>query len=83
MSLEEFILTNEKPIRMGFFFGVLMIMALWEIAAPRRKLTVSKTLRWTNNIGLVFFQFIYSADTVSGRCRRCRHRCERAGPGVI
>lgn len=55
MSLEEFILTNEKPIRMGFFFGVLLIMALWEIAAPRRKLTVSKTLRWTNNIGLVFF----------------------------
>lgn len=55
MSLEEFILTNEKPIRMGFFFGVLAIMALWEVAAPRRKLTVSKTLRWTNNIGLVFF----------------------------
>lgn len=55
MSLEEFILTNEKQIRMGFFFGVLVIMALWEVAAPRRKLTVSKTLRWTNNIGLVFF----------------------------
>jgi len=55
MSLEEFILSNEKPIRMGFFFGVLAIMALWEVAAPRRKLTVSKTLRWTNNIGLVFF----------------------------
>lgn len=55
MSLEEFVLTNEKPIRMGFFFGVLLIMALWEITAPRRKLTVSKTLRWTNNIGLVFF----------------------------
>ena len=55
MSLEEFILANEKQIRMGFFFGVLVIMALWEIAAPRRKLTVSKTLRWTNNIGLVFF----------------------------
>jgi len=53
--VEEFILQNEKPIRMGFFFGVLLIMALWEIAAPRRKLTASKTLRWTNNIGLVFF----------------------------
>ena len=53
--MEEFILQNEKPIRMGFFFGVLLIMAVWEIAAPRRKLTASKTLRWTNNIGLVFF----------------------------
>jgi len=55
MNLEEFIMSNEKPIRMGFFFGVLIIMALWEIATPRRKLTVSKTLRWTNNLGLVFF----------------------------
>jgi sterol desaturase/sphingolipid hydroxylase (fatty acid hydroxylase superfamily) len=53
--VEEFILQNEKSIRMGFFFGVLLVMALWEIAAPRRKLTVSKTLRWTNNLGLVFF----------------------------
>ena len=55
MNMEEFILTNEKTIRMGFFFGVLIIMALWEVAAPRRKLTVSKPLRWVNNLGLVFF----------------------------
>ena len=55
MNLEEFIMTNEKPIRMGFFFGVLAIMALWEIAAPRRQLTASKTVRWVNNLGLVFF----------------------------
>jgi sterol desaturase/sphingolipid hydroxylase (fatty acid hydroxylase superfamily) len=55
MNLEEFILANEKPIRMGFFFGVLTIMALWEIVAPRRRLTVSKSLRWVNNLGLVFF----------------------------
>jgi len=52
MNLEEFILTNEKPIRMGFFFGVLAIMAVWEILAPRRQLTVSKTVRWVNNLGL-------------------------------
>jgi sterol desaturase/sphingolipid hydroxylase (fatty acid hydroxylase superfamily) len=55
VNLEEFIMTNEKPIRMGFFFGVLAIMALWEIAAPRRQLTASKTVRWVNNLGLVFF----------------------------
>ncbi|MEA1889371.1 MAG: sterol desaturase family protein [Pseudomonadota bacterium] len=55
MNLEEFIMTNEKPIRMGFFFGVLAVMALWEIVAPRRQLSVSKTVRWVNNLGLVFF----------------------------
>ena len=55
MSLEEFIMVNEKPIRMGFFFGILIIMALWEVLSPRRVLTTSKTLRWANNLGLVFF----------------------------
>lgn len=55
MSLEEFIMVNEKPIRMGFFFGILIIMALWEVLTPRRVLTTSKTLRWANNLGLVFF----------------------------
>ena len=29
-------------------------MADWEILAPKRALTVSKTLRWANNLGLVF-----------------------------
>jgi sterol desaturase/sphingolipid hydroxylase (fatty acid hydroxylase superfamily) len=55
MTIDTYILEHEEQIRMTFFFGVLLIMALWEILAPRRKLSVSKTLRWTNNLGLVFF----------------------------
>jgi len=30
-------------------------MAIWGIIAPRRALTVSKAVRWLNNLGLVFF----------------------------
>lgn len=52
--MEEFILANEKYVRMGFFFGMLIIIGLWEVVAPRRALTVSKTVRWLNNLGLVF-----------------------------
>ena len=55
MGINEFVITNEKPIRMSFFFGMLIVMALWEILAPRRALTISKTVRWVNNLGLVFF----------------------------
>jgi sterol desaturase/sphingolipid hydroxylase (fatty acid hydroxylase superfamily) len=40
---------------MGFFFGMLAIIGLWEVIAPRRALTVSKGIRWANNLGLVFF----------------------------
>jgi sterol desaturase/sphingolipid hydroxylase (fatty acid hydroxylase superfamily) len=55
MDINEFVIANEKPIRMSFFFGILIVMALWEIVAPRRALTISKAVRWANNLGLVFF----------------------------
>jgi len=54
MELNEWILANEAGLRLGFFIGVFALMAVWELLAPRRELTVSKTLRWTNNLGLVF-----------------------------
>jgi sterol desaturase/sphingolipid hydroxylase (fatty acid hydroxylase superfamily) len=47
-------LEHESEIRLGFFFGVLAAMALWEWLAPRRRLTVGKSLRWSSNLGLVF-----------------------------
>lgn len=50
----EFITDNEAIIRLSFFFGVLMLIACWEILAPRRSLKVRKLLRWSNNLGLVF-----------------------------
>jgi len=49
----DFILTHERAIRLGFFFGILIVMALWEAIAPRRPLAVSKRSRWFSNLGLV------------------------------
>jgi sterol desaturase/sphingolipid hydroxylase (fatty acid hydroxylase superfamily) len=54
MSFNEMILRHEMLIRLGFFFGIFAVMAIWEVAAPRRVLTISKTVRWANNLGLVF-----------------------------
>ena len=54
MNFDTLIINNEKIIRMSFFLGILIMMALWEIIAPRRSLTISKTIRWINNLGLVF-----------------------------
>lgn len=58
MEFSEWLLQHEKPIRLGFFIGVLALMALWESAAPRRVPSVSKPMRWINNLGLVFFNSI-------------------------
>lgn len=54
MEINEFVMSNEKVIRLSAFIGVLTVMAIWEIIAPRRALTVSKLIRWVNNLGLVF-----------------------------
>lgn len=53
------LLTKSEPlIRLGFFFGILIIMFLWEIGAPRRQLTTSKMTRWVGNLGLVLIDSI-------------------------
>ena len=49
---------TEPLIRLGFFFGILVIMFLWEVVAPRRPLTTSKIKRWISNLGLVMIDSI-------------------------
>ncbi len=46
---------HEIAIRLGFFLGIFILMAGWEVYAPRRHLTVSKMLRWWNNLALTLF----------------------------
>ena len=58
MNLSEFIVQNELPVRIGCFVGVFTVMAIWEVLAPRRALTVSKAVRWASNLGLVVFNNI-------------------------
>lgn len=53
MNLEHTVVTMEPAIRLASFFGVFTVIALWEVAAPRRALTASKTTRWTSNLALV------------------------------
>ncbi len=48
----------ELVIRFGSFIGILVIMFLWELVAPRRPLTTSKRARWFSNLGLVFIDSV-------------------------
>lgn len=47
------VLSAEPLIRLGVFAGVLGAMVAWELAAPRRRPTVSRWRRWPGNIGVV------------------------------
>lgn len=42
-----------STLRLMAFFSVLVVMALWEVAAPRRRREIPRLLRWTNNIAIV------------------------------
>jgi len=47
------LLKSEAAIRLGSFIAVFAAMTLWELLAPRRSLSTSKTPRWGSNLGLV------------------------------
>ncbi|MES9961967.1 MAG: sterol desaturase family protein [Candidatus Sedimenticola sp. 20ELBAFRAG] len=51
--MEQFALSTEEVVRLGFFFGVFAVIAGWELVAPRRELSVSKADRWISNLGIV------------------------------
>ncbi len=53
MEIDTLNPAHEAIVRVGFFLAVFGLVALWEILAPRRSLTIGKTLRWVNNLGLV------------------------------
>jgi sterol desaturase/sphingolipid hydroxylase (fatty acid hydroxylase superfamily) len=44
---------SEKTFRLSFFIGVFLAVALWEVFAPRRRLSESKPRRWLANLSLV------------------------------
>ena len=53
------LLTNEPLIRLAFFLGILVLMIAWEFAAPRRRQTVSRWIRWPNNLAVVVLNTVF------------------------
>ena len=49
----QWISDNEMLVRLGCFLGVMLLMMLWEIARPARKLRIAKHQRWLGNLSLV------------------------------
>jgi len=56
--MTDLILANEGVIRLSVFLGMLVLMAIWEVAAPRRRIDIPRVIRWTNNLGVVVIDTI-------------------------
>jgi len=52
--LNALIIDHQFIIRLSAFFGIFLLMAAWEVFAPRRILRASKPVRWFNNMALTF-----------------------------
>ena len=52
-ALSEWVAGHEPWLRGACFAAVLVAMALWEIAAPRRALALARRRRWPGNLGVV------------------------------
>ena len=48
------VMSNEPFVRFTAFSAVLAAMAMWELAAPRRKKELGRQTRWPGNLGIVF-----------------------------
>lgn len=51
--VSDALLAAEPVLRLAAFLGVLALMAMWEVAAPRRRREIPRVIRWTNNLALV------------------------------
>lgn len=56
--MTEFVTNNEVTLRLAFFVGIFVVVALGEVGFPRRNLTSSKRTRWVSNIGIVVINAI-------------------------
>ena len=51
--MDSFLYLHEQQVRLLSFLLCFLLLAFWEWRAPRRPLTVSKPLRWVNNLALM------------------------------
>jgi sterol desaturase/sphingolipid hydroxylase (fatty acid hydroxylase superfamily) len=53
MTFNEWALGHEPAVRLGAFFGMFALMAIWEALAPRRARLLPRRVRWLHNLALV------------------------------
>ena len=52
-------MADELSIRLGCFFGIFILMAIWEGLAPRRVDPNFRAARWPSNIGIVVLNTLF------------------------
>ncbi len=81
--MNEALFANEPLIRLGGFFGVLMVMAVWEGLAPRRVQQVSRRQRWPNNLAIVVLNTMLARLLLAGATIATAVHAQQQGWGLF
>jgi sterol desaturase/sphingolipid hydroxylase (fatty acid hydroxylase superfamily) len=73
----------EASIRLAVFFGLLIGMALWEVAAPRRPASLGRKGRWPANIGIAILDSIVVRVVLPGGAVAFAAIYAKSGQGLL
>lgn len=78
-------ISDMKPetYRVIFFFAILVLVAIWEGVAPRRRLTVSKAGRWFNNLSIIILDTLFARLLVPVAAVGVAAAAQRQGWGLF
>ncbi len=73
----------EPLLRLGTFLGVFAAVAVWELAAPRRRQAFARRLRWPNNLGLLLLDVVVLRVVVPGAAIAVALAAQARGWGLL
>lgn len=74
---------SEPFIRLSFFLGVLALVALWEVLAPRRRLSLPRAARWPANLAIVLLNTALLRLVLPASAVGFALLCEQRGWGLL
>ncbi len=74
---------SDDLVRVGSYLSVLVVMATWELLAPRRKQTASKLCRWGGNLTIVILNTVIARLLVAGGIVAAAAMAQERGWGLF
>jgi sterol desaturase/sphingolipid hydroxylase (fatty acid hydroxylase superfamily) len=81
--MTSYVLGHAGTIRVSSFLIILSIMALWEVAAPRRRQLTTRQLRWPSNLGIVILDTLTVRVLIPVSLAEFAGFCESRDWGVL
>lgn len=79
----DFTTAYEPMLRLAAFVAVFVVMALWELTAPRRRMESSRLKRWPHNLGLLLVDVLAVRILVPGAAIAVAIAGETHGWGML